>query len=589
MKYIPIPFLIFLLLFLSCDKEEKSNNKEDSITISQSLIKIDGNENTLDLIIDASGDWLIKDVPDWVLLSSKSGSKKISNIIITIHENVTLNERNCELVLSCGKANTTVTIIQTPKEAVYVSTDSFSFSPLGGDGVVQLKSTVDYDVDIPVDWIKLLETRSIDTTLSFFVEANYEKNERQANVIISSKDKKIQETITFIQQAATITCIDKTIEVNPGGDTLEITVDANIDFQEIYSPDWIRSSVSYEQGENGIIELFVDANIFGSHRESMVIIAGTDTYSSICDTITIKQDFAYLSLSKGTASISRTGGSAGSLTLTSNIDFDINIDGDWINECVTAKYVADRYNIYIRSGANYDKERRSATVTFAGHGSASKISAKIKITQDPVRFYFDEPDTLRLSWKSSGFYVDLITDVGVDFYTTDSWLWRDKSSDVSTLYGFRRDSTYTTRVGVIVAKGSGEASSLTDTLVILQEGYIKQPIIIHEINTSGSYAHSLTISFTNNTDRVIKYVKFTGSFYNAVGDPVKCEIRQSYAFGGQVTGPINPNKRGDYYWSSAIYNNSATEFRLSHVNIEFMDGLNLFYNEQDLTSLFENK
>lgn len=90
-------------------------------------------------------------------------------------------------------------------------------------------------------------------------------------------------------------------------------------------------------------------------------------------------------------------------------------------------------------------------------------------------------------------------------------------------------------------------------------------------------------NYQNLSDKTIKYLSFKVSFYNAVGDPAFCEIRDRCTFTGRDTGPIKPNGYGsDGYWDCVIYNYQAKKMELNQIEIEYMDGSTLRIGEGDL-------
>jgi hypothetical protein len=78
-----------------------------------------------------------------------------------------------------------------------------------------------------------------------------------------------------------------------------------------------------------------------------------------------------------------------------------------------------------------------------------------------------------------------------------------------------------------------------------------------------------------NTDprRAIKYMYFTVTPYNAVGDVVRSSIGGETAKRLQVTGPIEPDGKFEWrHWNPVWYNSSITCVVLNSVSITFMDG-----------------
>ena len=79
---------------------------------------------------------------------------------------------------------------------------------------------------------------------------------------------------------------------------------------------------------------------------------------------------------------------------------------------------------------------------------------------------------------------------------------------------------------------------------------------------------SVYIGFKNMSDKVIKYITFEVVPYNAVGDIMRCEIRDYANFGCQATGPYATGEgiagNNSAYWDCAWYNSTITSVQLTN-------------------------
>lgn len=97
----------------------------------------------------------------------------------------------------------------------------------------------------------------------------------------------------------------------------------------------------------------------------------------------------------------------------------------------------------------------------------------------------------------------------------------------------------------------------------------------------------LHIVWQNNSSKAIKYISFTVTPYNAVGDPQKCEIRGYSSFRGKVTGPINPGATygNGKQWEVAWYNNTIVSAKLNAIDITYMDDSTLSLDQTQVQYL----
>lgn len=88
-------------------------------------------------------------------------------------------------------------------------------------------------------------------------------------------------------------------------------------------------------------------------------------------------------------------------------------------------------------------------------------------------------------------------------------------------------------------------------------------------NSVGGINYNVDIQ--NLSNKTIKYITITGICHNAVDDPVKCRITDSYIHRLRITGPIAPNQHKHAQWSE-IYTNVNVYFKITKIEIEYMDG-----------------
>ena len=105
----------------------------------------------------------------------------------------------------------------------------------------------------------------------------------------------------------------------------------------------------------------------------------------------------------------------------------------------------------------------------------------------------------------------------------------------------------------------------------------------------------LIVNFVNNSDKIIKYITFYCQPFNAVGDPVSCEIQYESALSMshlsegafESTGPYAKGEgiQGTRYrWAKAWYNSTIKTVKLNKVKIEYMDGSEeLIEGEEDIS------
>ena len=164
--------------------------------------------------------------------------------------------------------------------------------------------------------------------------------------------------------------------------------------------------------------------------------------------------------------------------------------------------------------------------------------------------------------------------------------------------------------------------------------------IIDDINSAGGV--DVDIYWRNNSDKDIKYIRFTMEFINAVDDIVADDITNHTSFIGKATGPVSPTtmtieekkniperftgfyyKAGEkwesvisnqqasgffyrddnynevvineseedkfmikYSWEAIMYNSTARRINISQIDIEYMDGTKLTLSQEEVIGAY---
>lgn len=81
-----------------------------------------------------------------------------------------------------------------------------------------------------------------------------------------------------------------------------------------------------------------------------------------------------------------------------------------------------------------------------------------------------------------------------------------------------------------------------------------------------------TIFIANNSDKKIKYIYLTVSFYNSVGDKLRNDIGGYSDAKLKITGYIKPWESTWYEWDPVFYEHSASKMKIETMQIVYSDG-----------------
>lgn len=94
----------------------------------------------------------------------------------------------------------------------------------------------------------------------------------------------------------------------------------------------------------------------------------------------------------------------------------------------------------------------------------------------------------------------------------------------------------------------------------------------------------LYFNYINNSDKVIKYVNFSVTFYNAVGDVVTGKYNQSTVNRCYDTGPFKKGegRTGTWWHWGDFYNWDITSVKLVDLSIEYTDGTTVTFTKDQV-------
>ena len=158
---------------------------------------------------------------DWITEAPATKAMSSHTLYYVISPNDTYDNRKAEIIFS-DKNNAQVTdtlkVIQMQKDAIIIAKDTFRIEEEGGYFDVELKTNIEYKVDIPktYSWIEQVTTKGLaDHTLRFSVKELTSKKPRTGIINITSSDGELNSKITVIQQLKDISTLNLHVE-EPG-------------------------------------------------------------------------------------------------------------------------------------------------------------------------------------------------------------------------------------------------------------------------------------------------------------------------------------------------------------------------------------
>ncbi|MCC8115327.1 MAG: leucine-rich repeat protein [Bacteroidales bacterium] len=236
------------------------------------------------------------DGQSWITYSS---SRALSDHSFTFlaEENPKEDSRSATIKISSATAGKTetVTVYQYGNVPTLLLTNkNIEVASTGGTVTVELKANTTFEVSGPdVDWITETTSRAFSYyTYKYTVSANTGYDSRQAQITFYNQEEGLSQTCTITQaQLNAIIIGDNSYEFSCKANTLEVEVQANVDYTVSISDSWVQQTGSRALSSKTLI-FSIEANAAEQDRQCTITIAS----STITKTITVKQR-AYTSLS----------------------------------------------------------------------------------------------------------------------------------------------------------------------------------------------------------------------------------------------------------------------------------------------------
>lgn len=147
-------------LLLSCRKP-KPETPDFIAATPTSVTLAASNSSTASISIECNGDWYVASKPDWINVSSTSGSGNTSVTLTALSDNESTSPRSAELELKSGSASTSILITQSGKEPETIEVNPTSISLVSSANSTAYISIICdgmWSISAKPDWINVSST-----------------------------------------------------------------------------------------------------------------------------------------------------------------------------------------------------------------------------------------------------------------------------------------------------------------------------------------------------------------------------------------------------------------------------------------------
>ena len=266
----------------------------DALLVTADKYEIAQEGGQIEIEVKANIDYQMEisgDAKSWI---TEASSRALTTYKHTL--DIALNEdaekREGEITFKSGDKVETVKVYQAGGALIMLSQNEYTVSDAGETISVDIKSNVEYGVQMPdVDWITdEASSRGMSShTLKYVIAPNEGYDARSAEIIFYDKNSDLKDTLKVTQaQKDAIVISEKNISVAKEGGTVEVKINTNVDFEVQIPSDatWVTRTESRALTERSVY-LKVAENTGEGSRSANITITNQD--SQLSETITITQ------------------------------------------------------------------------------------------------------------------------------------------------------------------------------------------------------------------------------------------------------------------------------------------------------------
>ena len=450
----------------------------------------------------------------WCAVSQNEGKAGSFGLAIMVEENEGYDDRNTVLVLQAGNITKNVIINQKSKNSITLTTNRFEVGPMGGVIDVEVKSNVDYSIEIPdycQKWIsKTSNSRALSAkNISFDISESEEYDKREGEIIFKSND--ITEKVKIYQAGSAILVLSKNeYTLDCGGGTVSIDISSNFIFEiDMPNVDWVKLENNNRAVSSHTVLCTIDENSTFNDREATIVFI--DPRSSKKESVTIKQrQKDAIILSKEKVEIPQEGGEF-SIEVNSNINYSVEINpscSTWISSLgETRSLTNSKRSFKVLGNEEYDK--REGEIYF----KYGNVTETLKVYQSGGSILVLTKDSYSLEGNATTISVELKSNISYTVSTSSDWITEEVTRAISSStkrFKIDRNKTGESRNGKITFTTID--GKKTAQVSIAQASLIEaKSLKINFSNTSGTAGGNLYIG---------KDYKFTvtASPNNAIAD-----------------------------------------------------------------------
>ena len=389
--------LLAIMAMVSCSESGETDNgggnnnqgggntpTTPTITLSKSSVTFDEFADEEAISFSVTADWIAEIVNDradgWLSVSPTSGKAGDATITIKANDNGTPDERSASVRIKAGSAQKTINVTQKQKDALTVTSSKFEVEAEGGEVQIEVKANINFEYVIDEsakDWVIYQSTRGMKTsTLIFKVAENDDTEKREAKITIKSGEFSEEVMIYQAGSEPSIVISQDEYVVSSNSETIAVEVKSNVDVTIEIPADayWISENTTRATSTNTYrFDILPNDN----YDQRSTEIKFTNKENNISEVVKITQaQKDAIVLAKDSYTVDGNGGQI-QIEVGHNVDFDIEIECDWITNVDTRAFTSEMLTFNIT--ANTTENNREGKIKFISKDKT--ITRIITVTQ----------------------------------------------------------------------------------------------------------------------------------------------------------------------------------------------------------------
>lgn len=448
----------------------------DALLVTSSRFDIPQEGGVIDVEVKANVSYQLEiseNAKSWITENeSRALSTQKHTFTITGHEDY--DKREGEIYIKSGEKLETVKVYQSGGAILLLSKDEYMVSDQGETILVDVKSNMDFSVQMPdVNWLHVEDaSRAMSShTLRYVVDANEAYDSRSAQIVFYDKQSDLKDTLTVVQlQKDAIILSSKEVTVGSSSCTVEANVNTNIEFEiKIPNAEWITEMPTSRGLTEHTKSFAIAENQTNQNRTGQVVFFNTS--KEIADTLTITQvqnDMLIIFQKYYEVNESET---------TIDVKYQTNLEleyiipyefSGWIRMATTSRSLSEYCQSFIIS-ANNGYDARNGYILFKDKNS--NLQETVNVVQEQKDAIILSRKEYEIAAQGGNIVVSYESNVPVTISSNSDWIKINSVSSralnsSSFAVEVSENKSYKIRIGTVTI--SNTDGTLSKTLTITQ-------------------------------------------------------------------------------------------------------------------------